>query len=294
MNKILYIIVLIILSLKTPVEAFELPTPLPQTERDRLYEIGKQNANNNLQLTAPESTTEPTNEVPLETINTTSTEGSRENITHERTNVEEVDLRIVLKNILKFITKIWKYNPFIQAFCTFYDCEFSNWNTTNNEITSPIYDSENFQEEYFDQNVYESTNQKYHYQPQPNTETAEYYFLLGFSEWRKNQNWSVAKKYYEQSLTIDPEYPPALSSLGMGKIMFENDISGLDMIHHAISLDPSWAYAPYNLAIAYDYLGNWEESSYWIAYTRKNFSWHSDFSYFEETFRMMEQTHFAR
>lgn len=46
-------------------------------------------------------------------------------------------------------------------------------------------------------------------------DSAGYYYELGFDKWRENTDYENAKTYYEKALEVDPNYAPALSSLGL-------------------------------------------------------------------------------
>lgn len=122
--------------------------------------------------------------------------------------------------------------------------------------------------------------------------TAGYYYELGFDKWINTKDFKAAGYYYKKALEIDPNYPPALSSYGFILAADENKFKeGEAYLLRAIELDPTWAYAPYNLALVYDIAGNWEKSKEWIDYTTKNFKDHPDYSYFMETFATMKEFH---
>lgn len=119
--------------------------------------------------------------------------------------------------------------------------------------------------------------------------TPDYYFELGFDAWIERKDWQTAAKYYQKSLDLDPNFAPALSSLGYikGQFMGQFD-TGEAMLKKAMELDPSWAYAPFNLGILYNLHGRPNDAKKYMEYTLATYPDHPDISHFRQMYRSMQ------
>lgn len=105
----------------------------------------------------------------------------------------------------------------------------------------------------------------------------------GFDIWVSTKNYQTARKYYEQALAIDPNFAPALSSLGFFIGAFDNDFEkGKSMIEQAMKVDPTWPYAPYNLGLLYAVHGDDRSGIYWMQYSIDQFPDNPDKEWFQE------------
>jgi tetratricopeptide (TPR) repeat protein len=120
--------------------------------------------------------------------------------------------------------------------------------------------------------------------------TPDYYFELGFDAWSERKDWQTAAKYYQKSLDLDPNFAPALSSLGYikGEFMGQFD-TGEAMLKKAMELDPSWAYAPFNLGILYDLHGRPSDAKHYMEYTLATYPNHPDIQHFRQMYKSMQE-----
>jgi len=112
----------------------------------------------------------------------------------------------------------------------------------------------------------------------------------GFNVWINNKDYVKASEYYQQALKIDPNHVPTLASYGYILGAFYNRFAdGEAMLKKAMQLDPTWAYAPYNLGLLYDISGRRDEGIYWLQYTVDNFSTHPDIEWFKDHLRVAKE-----
>lgn len=137
--------------------------------------------------------------------------------------------------------------------------------------------------------------------------TAGYYYERGFDYWRNSKDYKNAEKYYKQALEVDPNYPPALSSLGMIKANFYYEYdAGIEMMEKAHKEDASWPFSTFNLAITYH---DWavrtaqncndqtcynlatdrqSKAFYYYQYTLDNYKKDNNYSYFLDKVKEVE------
>lgn len=140
-----------------------------------------------------------------------------------------------------------------------------------------------------------------------NTQLSQNNYWKGFNIWTETKNFLEAEKYYAESLRLDPDYAPALSSYGFIRAAFYDEYeTGEKFLNRAMQIDPEWAYAPFNLGIMYDleqlYFGlsnppakneEWlkKRQAYavkWLEFTVNRFPEHPDIYHFKKQLSEME------
>ena len=133
-------------------------------------------------------------------------------------------------------------------------------------------------------------------------ETAEDYYRQGFNIWVRSKDYQQAEKYYLQALEIDPDYPPALSSYGYIRGAFYQDYDyAYQNLERAMELDPTWAYAPYNMGLLYSIQAVDEQSAAlhqkgidYVQLAVDKFPNHPDHSLFVQHLQEMRRYHQER
>lgn len=123
--------------------------------------------------------------------------------------------------------------------------------------------------------------------------SASDYYWQGFDIWVKTKDYLRAEKLYLQSLNIDPNYAPALSSYGYIRGAFYGEYQLAEKyLTQAMDIDPNWAYAPYNLALLYSIRSVDEHSRElsqksldWFRFTLDKFSTHPDYEWFNQHYQ---------
>lgn len=133
-------------------------------------------------------------------------------------------------------------------------------------------------------------------------------YWKGFNVWIETKNFKEAEKYYAQSLRLNPDYAPALSSYGFIRAAFYDEYeTGEKFLNRALQIDPEWAYTYLNLGLMYDLeqlyynldkpqdkSSEWLDNRHkyaikWLELTVDRFPDHPDIYYFKEQLQMMKK-----
>lgn len=126
--------------------------------------------------------------------------------------------------------------------------------------------------------------------PKNGNKQAQMYYEMGYSAWHLQRDWKTAKRYYEMSLQVDPNYVPALSSYGALIATFEGKrVEGKALLERAVNSNVKWPYASYNLGILYAQEGNMKKAEELINAAIKMYPNNPDNAYFKMALENLDQ-----